>query len=329
MNNKKCFRKIPKHIAAKLATLQAPLVASVVLVVPKASINEERFAPLKLTLNPEGMVQLPEAWVPEIQGRISRENRTGRIIVRKDLPKIWKTFSFESPNFGNWSRGSHEVQITREVYQREFDPPREMRIRVLGVEGKPDCYQIMADGVLDLEQPDFGRRLLFCINLMQEAFGFCGVISVDAVAQELADSIEIAWELLPPATLSQAALLERFARGRTGINPLVSLRFEQRRRLLENLHPQHWIIGQSGFRRYFGAKFGDDFVVFENLEYGNALYALHGDWTSLSQLSRIALLARDEGVTRIVHRTGWEEKLRKLVEKHRGKPPEQQQSSAA
>jgi hypothetical protein len=319
---KKAYRKIPERISAKLATIQGPVVASFALVVPAASINEDRFAALRLTATADGQILFPEPWVPEIQGRISKVNRIGKETIRRDLPKIWKTYSFEAPNFGDWEKGSHEVSRTIEVYQRDFDPPREVRILVRALEGKPECHHVATMEILQRHQPDFDRRLLFGINLLQELFGRCDVMSVNATAQEMADSIDVAWELLPPGTLSAAALWERLSRGRTrNGNQLLGTQIEQRRQLMESLNPLRWIIGQSGFRRYFGAQFSDNFAVFENIEYGNALYGLQGDWATLSQLSRLELLSLNQGVTRIVHRPGWENKLRRLIAENRHDEP--------
>ena len=72
------------------------------------------------------------------------------------------------------------------------------------------------------------------------------------------------------------------------------------------------------FVRYFGAKYADDFVVFENLRYGNALYVMFERWQELSQRSRIDLLKGDhEGFERIEHREGWEDRLEAMVERYR------------
>ena len=53
--------------------------------------------------------------------------------------------------------------------------------------------------------------------------------------------------------------------------------------------------------------YGDDFVVFENIRYGNAIYVMFEGWESLSRKSRIDLLKGSrEGFERIEHRDGWE-----------------------
>jgi hypothetical protein len=78
------------------------------------------------------------------------------------------------------------------------------------------------------------------------------------------------------------------------------------------------IIGRSGFARYFGALVADDLVVFENIEYGNAIYVMFEDWRETSQRDRLDLLrSGGAGFERIVHRPGWEGRMRKVVDDHR------------
>jgi len=49
-------------------------------------------------------------------------------------------------------------------------------------------------------------------------------------------------------------------------------------------------------------------VVFENVEYGNAAYAMFEQWETLSQRTRLELLAGPaEGFIRVVHRPGWQD----------------------
>jgi hypothetical protein len=84
--------------------------------------------------------------------------------------------------------------------------------------------------------------------------------------------------------------------------------------MLTTLSPIAFINGTNGFDRYFGAKFSDRLVVFENVSYGNAVYAMNESWPVLSQLPRIELLKqRPDGFTRIVHAHNWEGRLRTFV----------------
>jgi hypothetical protein len=64
--------------------------------------------------------------------------------------------------------------------------------------------------------------------------------------------------------------------------------------------------------------YGDDFVVFENIRYGNAIYVMFEGWESLSRKSRIDLLKGSrEGFERIEHRDGWEDRLAAMLEHYR------------
>jgi hypothetical protein len=66
--------------------------------------------------------------------------------------------------------------------------------------------------------------------------------------------------------------------------------------------------------RYVGAQFADDLVVFENVNYGNALWVLFENWSETSKRSRIDLLRlRDVRYERIVHSEGWQDRLIKFI----------------
>jgi hypothetical protein len=93
---------------------------------------------------------------------------------------------------------------------------------------------------------------------------------------------------------------------------------KERVTVMHRLKPEAYITGTDGFLRYFGAKFGDDFVAFENARYGNALYIMYDGWEALSQRSRIELLAGDrDSYDRIEHRKGWVDQLRGRVQAYR------------
>src|SRR5918998_4277363 len=88
-------------------------------------------------------------------------------------------------------------------------------------------------------------------------------------------------------------------------SPEVQRRFEERYDLLEELRPVAFVNGTGGFSRYFGAKFADDLVVLENVEYGNAIYVMFDEWETLSKRSRTELLeGNTNGFVRIIHRPG-------------------------
>ena len=57
-------------------------------------------------------------------------------------------------------------------------------------------------------------------------------------------------------------------------------------------------------------------LVFENVEYGNAIYVMFDNWEELSQKSRVDLLSGKfgENFERVVHTGDWQEKVTKIVE---------------
>lgn len=82
-----------------------------------------------------------------------------------------------------------------------------------------------------------------------------------------------------------------------------------------SLKPKKLVFGSSGFRRYFGALLEDDLVVFENIQYGNAVYVLFDNWEELSKRSRIDLLSGRYGTDfkRVIHSSGWKGEVRAIV----------------
>ena len=59
-----------------------------------------------------------------------------------------------------------------------------------------------------------------------------------------------------------------------------------RLKLFAKLPVEKLIKGTNSFSSYIGALYADDLVVFENMNYGNALYVLYDDWQDVSKRSR-------------------------------------------
>jgi hypothetical protein len=170
--------------------------------------------------------------------------------------------------------------------------------------------------VLNQSNPDFEELLLSNLNLLQENVGASDVFDSDAQLPDYLQTISVEWEILPPG--DRAGNLARILAGRPPAVTKTSV--IERYDILDGLKPLAFIHGRSGFRRYFGAKFAEDLIVFENMEYGNAAYAMFENWQSLSQKSRLELLAGSaDGFIRVIHRPGWQQQLRKIVDTHREK----------
>jgi len=86
---------------------------------------------------------------------------------------VTKTFSAETPNWGDWSNGSHEISWDRDVYQRDFIPPKELEISIELLTTEPGespvfVFRFRVEEVLNKKAADFEASLFSNLNLLQE-----------------------------------------------------------------------------------------------------------------------------------------------------------------
>jgi hypothetical protein len=317
------FRKIPDSIQSKVRSLKGNDLS--VACVKKISVGEialGRFAHLGIGLDGD-KIAFKERVLPDPRvGRYSSVNVRGLVVIRKDLPMTTKRFSVEAPNFGDWTNGSHEVEWDREVYQRDFIPPKELTIDIelldQGAKNNQSVYafKFRVNEVLNRKEKKFEDDLFYSLNLLQENVGAVDVFPTNATRDDFLKTVFVEWEILPPGHRDE--VVNRILSGYRSPSPELRKKLAERYDQLNRLKPTAFINGTSGFSRYFGAQFSPNLVAFENIEYGNALYLMYEDWETLSKKSRIDLLSGNrDGFDRIVHTGGWEEKLKKLVEEKR------------
>lgn len=122
---KKNFRKIPSNITASLLRINGAVLVATVRNIERDQLAAGAFTHLGLTSSfSEASTTIPSL----DRGRYSRWNIEGRTIVRRDLPKFDKVFTFDVPCFGNWSNMVTVTQ-TRSVYPREILAPQQLTIR--------------------------------------------------------------------------------------------------------------------------------------------------------------------------------------------------------
>lgn len=307
--------RIPQGVLQRLSTFdQDDVVAATVKLVLPAEVG--RYGHLGLSLEGDD-IGFPEPQPPKAAaGRYSNANLYGMEKVRKDLPKVTKSYGFWAPSWGSGSY--HYVSHDREVYIREIYPPKQVDLSVALVErrGQGFLLKFAIDQVLSRRTPNFEQELLYNLNLLQENVGGADVFESATSLADYALSVKVDWQLLPPGTVDEvvAAML----RDKRPVAPQEEAVMRERVTVMHRLKPEAYITGTDGFLRYFGAKFGDDFVAFENARYGNALYIMYDGWEALSQRSRIELLAGDrDSYDRIEHRNGWIDQLRGRVQAYR------------
>lgn len=318
---KKNLRSIPPAILAKIkSSRKDKFVAGCAAKFRAEDLASGALEHLGIRLATQGLEISAPGVPPADRGKFSSANVDGLEIVRKDLPKETRTRSVETPNWGDSRYGTHTVDLRYERYPREFRAPRELIIsaRCENAKAGLPTYIIAfrVDEVLDAGRKDFKEKLFENLNLLQENVGACGVEPAEVSLSEYSKSLHVAWDILPPGT--KAETLERLFRGRSPSQEERDVAGE-RHDFFSSLKPQRLVFGTNGLRRYFGALLEDDLVVFENIQYGNAVYILFKKWEDLSRKSRLELLSGkyEEDFVRVPHVTGWKGKVRAVVAEKR------------
>jgi hypothetical protein len=317
MAQKRNLRKIPAALLDKLTILAVDdiVVACAKRLTPADVAN---YAHLNLRLE-NGTLVVPHPAVPPVRmGKYSDANVNGREVVRRDLPMITKSIVIQVPNWGGY--GTHDVWQSREVYARDFIAPKEVTLSVellnQALDGSQFTVKFAVDQVLNRAAADFEGELLYNLNIMQENVGASDVFASEATLADYVATIRLDWEILPPGNVDE--VLRRMLHGKRAVTAQQQQVMRQRIDVMSRLNPQNYIAGTNEFLRYFGAKFEDAFVAFENLNYGNALYVMFDDWEDLCRRSRVDLLKGARGgFERIPHAGDWEGKLKALLRQHR------------
>jgi hypothetical protein len=313
---RKNLLKIPKEILERIAQFGQD---DVVVACAKHIAHDQIKAYAGLGLKVEnGEIVTPAPFIPNPKaGRYSHANVEGKEVIRKDLPKYTKSFPVEAPDWNGY--GTHTIWFDREVYPRDFYPPKEVELAITVLERRDSgaLIKFAVNEVINRRTPNFKDALFYNLNILQENVGAVDVFESEATLAEYAASVRVDWEILPPGTSIDQIVANIKARG--NINAHQESTMRQRLAVIRRLEPGGgYVVGTTGFARYFGAKFGNDFVVFENIRYGNALYIMRENWKELSQRTRMELLAGDyDEVTRIEHRQGWDDTLSSIVQKYK------------
>jgi hypothetical protein len=248
---RKSFRKIPPAVKNRLRGLKSQ---SVIAGCSKSYTAEELFAGklkhLGVELSTKGLSIPTSVIPPEISGKYSERNINGYEVIRRDLPKETHYNSFESPDWGDWSNGSHTVNLPYEKYPRDSYAPRLAQIRISSPSQAPNQPKYIlvfeVDRVLDRNDKTFNTDLLESINLLQENVGASGVQESGATIADYLKSIIVSWEILPPGTKE-----ETIARvlGKKTTTPEERSAVEERYDFLMGLKPKNLIYGFSGVLR--------------------------------------------------------------------------------
>jgi hypothetical protein len=136
---KKNLNKIPDSIREKVNQIgDSNIVIACSMKIKTEDILSGVYRHLNIRIV-DGKLEYPKQVLPSPEsGRYSRYNLYGCEKVHRDEPKVSRSYSVETPNYGDWHKGYHEVSWDRAVYQRDFIGPRyiELTLESLGIDNK-------------------------------------------------------------------------------------------------------------------------------------------------------------------------------------------------
>lgn len=315
------YGKLPDRLRSETVVCSSDsLFVGTSKTVPFSAVAAGDYAHLGLAADGDRVVG-PETVLPDAsRGRWSKWNLTGRVITRRDLPKVTKDFGgWYAPNFGDPSKGEHYVSNTRDVYQKQtlhgLQMPLAVDTQVL-TNGKVRIG-VRVDRVFEKDDVD-SREFHMAASLIRENLGEAHAIASDLSVEDWLKDQYVGWELLPVGKGQPKVTVDEIVKKIGGnLRPDKAAVLRERLDALTGLSPSAVIVGREAFRRYVGYQFKSDLVVLENFDYGNALYVLYSDWETNSSRPRLELIAdADANFDRVPHRTGWQARVEHLLKVH-------------
>jgi hypothetical protein len=314
-------RRIPDAVSSKLNEIERGrgIVPVCIKRVAASDLKAGIFGHLTISLQGDEPSFPASVLPPGDSGAYSIKNRRGWEIKRTDLPMVSKNIYLrERPIYGDWSNGSFPLWQQRDVYQIEEHGPTDYSIEIELLRRVDDSFlfKFALDCTLDRDDDGFDDDLLFCLNLLQENTGSCGVESSAMSREDYIATTLVDWEIFPAGSFDR--FLAKAKSTISGNSAETNRIIEERVAEFRRLSPERYILGKGGFNRYIGAVLPNGVVSFENIRYGNALYVLYEDWEEISQRSRSELLrGTNANYERIPHVEGWVERFRNAVRARR------------
>lgn len=250
--------------------------------------------------------------LPAGLGKISDYNANGKILIRKDLPKVrdsrmgWRTWN-------DWHGNPHSgVQIrTIEVYPRQRILPPSEYIQAKETNGKLYlCSRILS------RKNDGDETILHLVNLFLELFGTFQLTNPDLEVPNAVQVKRLNWRILPqgiyPFVRAKEELSEFLNALPDGEKPIVL----ERIRAVTQHNPDFLAVGLGGFKDYvvFGFSKTGRYVL-ESPALGNATYVLSQDWQQLSTFTKKQILDGSLHEARLIHNHKWHTSLRETITK--------------
>lgn len=300
--NQKSVRKIPSQLTASGAENSR-------LIVP---VDRKIDSLEKYGLN--GLINPGDQILPKGIGSATTRNLTGRVIVHRDLPKVWHHYSRLWGRNQFCGRGETEWVEDYIYYQKLRYPRTELdaeNVEISLLENEEGEYFFASDILFHANE----ERWLTAANIFLEIFGFCHVVDPSNIKCALSVSRRVNWLLLAPGR--KASSSELAARVACLRNPTHRHRATRSLGIIQKYGQSQIVVGEGGFDGYVAFRFDKrGFTILESLHPNNATYILGSDWESISQMTKMEVLYGNHHLARIFHGNNWESQLDDWFLKH-------------
>jgi hypothetical protein len=311
------FRKLPNKLSLKLKTIKDNhIIVGTKITIPVSELYNKY---VYLELPSQELLQLNQSIVylpASSRGQYSKRNIIGKTVTLKNKDKVEKSWAIEGPNYGDYSKGTHTAIISKKVFQKETEFPKNLSIKITPTQiNKSEImFKFEINKILDKNSDYFKDDLLFFINLLQENVKDIDVFPLD---KEEDDNLQketefVDWELLPFGTKDILNLISKKI-NKSDVNKKQTT---DRIKFFSNqkLPIDHYISGTGSFDRYFGMYLKNEIVILEDFNYGNATYVFNQNWKKFSKMSRTDLMhLKSNEIERIIHNNNWSTRLNYII----------------
>jgi hypothetical protein len=253
--------------------------------------------------------------LPAPVGPVSRFNADGRWSVHRDLAKEERYIRTVSWRWKQWAgRDQTEEReefrdINRECYPRTPVPPPGVELTFLDGDGARLLIAPLMENV-----PEQVTAIGHVINLLLELAGECQLVREDFTHFAPPLLHRVNWSMLPPGAhpWERVETHLRDVLKRTSDNTQRVI-LDRQATIMEH-RPDEQYVGLGGFSDYIAYVFtAQGVVVLESIRRDNAIYIFGDGWQSFAKLTKAEVLGNRLHRSRIVHSTGWKERLAQAV----------------
>ncbi|WP_201626018.1 hypothetical protein [Psychrobacter immobilis] len=257
-----------------------------------------------------------QAFLPSKIGKTSKINADGKIVKRKDLPKVTDSQELNYKRSELHGRDRVEVEgSTWRYYQRyvrEELPAPNVSIKCI-VSNDEKFF------VIECDSADDDDLLLHKLNLALELFESefeLHVSAKDGFVKIPSKFKFVHWEILPSGEKTQEEVITLIKSTissdlKKTMKPVV----EKRLSMIANYEPDNIAIGVGGYKGYIVYNFPEKGIsVLECDNVNNATYVFDIDnWEELSKLSKTEIIESNLARQRIIHDPSWKSAISDLL----------------